>query len=188
MVASLRDHLVAPGPKRVLSLDGGGVKGIITIAFLEKIEEALRVQSGRGEEFRLSDYFDLVGGTSVGSLLALTLLQWLSAPKRRWEINSEVGTLEGELLGLTDVAGGARPMLSFVRYDARLERKWLSENCTAGRQVSDDYIAGLQQLDRPDMMDEMYRVGAVAAGKQVTPDDFPEEFELSDATQPMALT
>ena len=70
MPPTLEEHLFAKGPKRVLALDGGGVKGIVTIAFLEKIEELLRERSGRGDDFRLSDYFDLVGGTSVGSLLA----------------------------------------------------------------------------------------------------------------------
>jgi hypothetical protein len=40
---SLRDrHLFSAGPKRVLSLDGGGVRGIISLAFLERIETLLR--------------------------------------------------------------------------------------------------------------------------------------------------
>jgi hypothetical protein len=32
-------HLFGPGPKRVLSLDGGGVRGAISVAFLERIED-----------------------------------------------------------------------------------------------------------------------------------------------------
>jgi hypothetical protein len=35
-------HLFGPGPKRLLSLDGGGVRGALTVAFLEHIE-SLRV-------------------------------------------------------------------------------------------------------------------------------------------------
>jgi patatin-like phospholipase/acyl hydrolase len=31
-------RLFSPGPKRILSLDGGGVRGIIALAFLERIE------------------------------------------------------------------------------------------------------------------------------------------------------
>ena len=70
--ASERDrHLFAPGPKRILSLDGGGVRGVISIAYLERIEAILR---GRyGAEFRLCDYFDLIGGTSTGSIIATGL-------------------------------------------------------------------------------------------------------------------
>src|SRR5205823_6642362 len=32
-------HLYCPGPKRILALDGGGVRGAITVAFLEQIEK-----------------------------------------------------------------------------------------------------------------------------------------------------
>lgn len=387
---TLEEHLLAANTKRVLSLDGGGVRGIITIAFLERIEALLKQRSGRGNDFRLADYFDLVGGTSVGSILAtlialgypvadikklfrewcpaifrrpwlgipyftprfssaglkrrsrqilhegtletaplktglaiitkrvdtgspwvlsnnpkakfwndpadgsylgnrhyrvadlicastaapyffapkripigkkpglfidggvspfnnpalmlfmlaaikgygfqwgtgadhllivsvgtgsyrmalnpglftrsfstlfaaqalrgligdtealsLTLLQWLSAPKRPWEINAEIGTLEGELLGPTDQQGETKPLLSFVRYDAPLEQQWLRKTCGAdlGARLSHDYVSGLQQLDRPDLMDEMYRVGEHAAEAQITPDDFPAGFD-----------
>ena len=62
--------LMAPGPKRVLALDGGGIRGIITIAFLKEIERVLKERLGGANDFRLCDYVDLVGGTSVGSLLA----------------------------------------------------------------------------------------------------------------------
>jgi len=37
---SKRDvHLFGPGPKRILSLDGSGVRGTATVAFLERLEE-----------------------------------------------------------------------------------------------------------------------------------------------------
>ncbi|MFA5899351.1 MAG: patatin-like phospholipase family protein [Hyphomicrobium sp.] len=387
---ALEEHLFAADTKRILALDGGGVRGIITIAFLERIEALLKERSGRGNDFRLSDYFDLVGGTSVGSILAtlialgypvadikrlfiewcpsifrrpwlgipflsprfssaglkkktrrvlqegtlstaplktglaivtkridtgspwvlsnnprskywddpadasylgnrnyriadlirastaapyyfapkripisrqrglfvdggvspynnpsllmlmlagirgygyqwhlgadhllivsvgtgsyrvsykpgffsrnvstlfaaqalrgligdnetlsLTLLQWLSAPDRPWEINSEIGNLADELLGPADMGGEAKPLLSFVRYDARLEEKWLREACgqEVTRRLTSDYLAALQRLDRPDMLMEMYRVGAEAAAAQVTPDNFPSRFD-----------
>jgi patatin-like phospholipase len=397
MSLALEQHLFAPGPKRILALDGGGVKGIITIAFLEKIEEILRERSGRGNDFRLSDYFDLVGGTSVGSLLAtlialgypvseiksmfnawtpqifrhpwpaipllsprfssrglkrrarkllgehtledadlrtglaiitkrvdtgspwvltnnprakywndpadgsylgnrhyriadlvcastaapyyfapkrirmvarasrpkiepglfvdggvspfnnpalmllmlagikgygfhwhlganhlfmvsvgtgsyrmpvrpnflmrhipgyfaataihglaadsdmlsLTLLQWLSAPKRPWEINSEIGTMQGELLGPADQNADPKPLLAFVRYDTRLEVPWLTTTIGARlrQTINERFIEGLKQLDRPEMMEQMYRVGSLAAADQVTPDDFLQRFD-----------
>jgi uncharacterized protein len=65
----LRDwHLFGPGPKRILSLDGGGVRGAITVAFLERIESVLSERFGN--PIRLGDWFDLVGGTSTGALIA----------------------------------------------------------------------------------------------------------------------
>jgi hypothetical protein len=65
----LRDwHLFSKGPKRILALDGGGVRGAITVAFLERVESVLSERLGH--EVRLGDWFDLVGGTSTGALIA----------------------------------------------------------------------------------------------------------------------
>jgi uncharacterized protein len=61
-------HLFGPGPKRILSLDGGGVRGAISVAFLERIEAI--ISERLGTEARLGDWFDLVGGTSTGALIA----------------------------------------------------------------------------------------------------------------------
>jgi hypothetical protein len=400
---TLEQHLFAQGRKRVLALDGGGVKGIITIAFLEQMEQVLKERSGRGNDFRLSDYFDLVGGTSVGSLLAtlialghsvseikamfnawapgifrhpwpaipllsprfssrglqkyarellnertledadlktglaivtkrvdtgspwvltnnprakywndppdgsylgnrhyriadvvcastaapyyfspksiqmvpsgtrpkvppglfvdgavspfnnpalmllmlagisgygfqwelgadhlfmvsvgtgtyrlpvkpnflmrhipayfavtaiqglsadsdqlsLTLLQWLSAPKRPWEINSEIGDMHGELLGLADRSANPKPLLAFVRYDTKLELSWLTATFgkRLGAPISEAYVERIRQLDRPDMMEQMYSVGVLSALDQVTADDFPAEFDPPPATE-----
>ncbi|XP_026384418.1 patatin-like protein 2 [Papaver somniferum] len=51
----------------VLSMDGGGVKGIIPGVILAFIEAEL--QKLDGEEVRLADYFDVVAGTSTGGLI-----------------------------------------------------------------------------------------------------------------------
>ncbi len=64
-------HLFGPGPKRLLSLDGGGVRGGLTVAFLERIELLLSEHYGR--DIRLGDHFDLVGGTSTGAIIAGSL-------------------------------------------------------------------------------------------------------------------
>src|SRR6476620_904344 len=62
-------HLFAPGPKRLLALDGGGVRGAITVAFLERIEQVLCKHLNK-TEVHLGDWFDLIGGTSTGSIIA----------------------------------------------------------------------------------------------------------------------
>jgi len=45
--ASRDRHLFGPGPKRILSLDGGGVRGVVSVAFLERIEAILIARAGR---------------------------------------------------------------------------------------------------------------------------------------------
>jgi len=69
---SSRDrHLFGPGPKRILSLDGGGVRGVIAVAFLQRIEAVLA--GSAAPETTLSDHFDLIGGTSTGAIIATGL-------------------------------------------------------------------------------------------------------------------
>ena len=43
-------------PKRILSLDGGGIRGILTLEYLAVIEDMLKKRSGRND-FLLCDYF-----------------------------------------------------------------------------------------------------------------------------------
>jgi hypothetical protein len=54
-----------PLRRRILALDGGGIKGVLAAAFLETVEEA----TGK----RIADHFDLVAGTSTGGIIALGL-------------------------------------------------------------------------------------------------------------------
>jgi hypothetical protein len=59
-------------PKRILSLDGGGIRGILTLEYLAVIENMLKKRSGKND-LVLCDYFDLIGGTSTGSIIAAGL-------------------------------------------------------------------------------------------------------------------
>jgi len=56
---------VPPGGIRVLSLDGGGTRGLLAIEMLKGLEAA----SGR----RVHELFDVIGGTSTGGIIALAL-------------------------------------------------------------------------------------------------------------------
>jgi len=60
-------------PKRILALDGGGLRGIVTLGFLARIEALLRDRHQAGEDFRLCHYFDLIAGTSTGAIIAAAL-------------------------------------------------------------------------------------------------------------------
>jgi len=78
---SVSDRISRPGPKKILSLDGGGVRGVLTLSFLKRIENELRGRLGGGPDFRLSDYFDLIGGTSTGAIIAAGLALGFSVEK-----------------------------------------------------------------------------------------------------------
>jgi hypothetical protein len=59
------------GPKRILALDGGGIRGILTLQFLQSLESLIKARFG--DKTLLCDYFDLIGGTSTGSIIAAGL-------------------------------------------------------------------------------------------------------------------
>lgn len=60
-------------PFRILSIDGGGIKGIYPAAILSEIEK--RFLGGRP----IGPYFDLIAGTSTGGIVALGLAKGLTA-------------------------------------------------------------------------------------------------------------
>lgn len=57
----------------ILSIDGGGMKGIVSALVLIELEDILKKYTGANTVY-LVDYFDLIAGTSTGSILAALLL------------------------------------------------------------------------------------------------------------------
>ena len=73
------DHLRSDGtPKRILALDGGGLRGMLSLGILQRIEATLRERHGGGADFRLSHYFDLIAGTSTGAIIAAALARGMA--------------------------------------------------------------------------------------------------------------
>nr|CAB3495704.1 unnamed protein product [Digitaria exilis] len=72
MAGSVVGEPVVPGERvTVLTIDGGGVRGLIPgtiLAFLEA-----KLQELDGPEARLADYFDCIAGTSTGGLITAML-------------------------------------------------------------------------------------------------------------------
>jgi patatin-like phospholipase/acyl hydrolase len=63
--------MAKPKFTRILSIDGGGIRGIIPGQILVKIEEKLQAKK---EGARIADYFDLFVGTSTGGILTCAYL------------------------------------------------------------------------------------------------------------------
>jgi Patatin-like phospholipase len=58
---------------RIVSLDGGGVRGISALVILEEIMKEVRRRENLKDVPLPCDYFDLIGGTSTGGLIAIML-------------------------------------------------------------------------------------------------------------------
>ncbi|MBK1632644.1 hypothetical protein CKO31_18230 [Thiohalocapsa halophila] len=75
-ISTLAESLgIRPKPYRILTLDGGGVRGIIPVLWLERLEKYLG-----GPVYT---HFDLIAGTSVGAILGCAFAQGMTASEVR---------------------------------------------------------------------------------------------------------
>jgi len=63
--------------KRILALDGGGIRGVFTLEILLRMQTLLREHYG-APEMVLADHFDLFAGTSTGAIIATSLCWGMS--------------------------------------------------------------------------------------------------------------
>ena len=80
--------------RKLLALDGGGIRGMVALGVLERMEEHLKNRLGRksDENFRLCDYFDYIAGTSTGAIIAACLAWGMSVKEIRY-FYEEKGTM-----------------------------------------------------------------------------------------------
>jgi len=69
MTQTLEQRIKSPGPKKILSCDGGGILGLMSVEILARLEADLRAETGK-PDLLLCDYFDFVCGTSTGAIIA----------------------------------------------------------------------------------------------------------------------
>ena len=69
---SLVERIERPSQKKLLAIDGGGIRGVLALEVLQTIEDTLRPKQD-GEKFRLANYFDYIAGTSTGGIIAAGL-------------------------------------------------------------------------------------------------------------------
>jgi len=73
----LSDRLESKGPRKLLAIDGGGIRGVLSLLILAKIESLLIAESRR-PDYRPADYFDYVAGTSTGGIIAAGVAMGMS--------------------------------------------------------------------------------------------------------------
>src|ERR1700688_4402869 len=66
---TLQERISNNGQKKLLALDGGGIRGVITLEILANIERLLR-ERDENANLVLADYFDYIAGTSTGAIIA----------------------------------------------------------------------------------------------------------------------
>lgn len=109
----------------ILSIDGGGVRGVIPSTILEFLEKGLKELDG--PEIALADYFDIIAGTSTGGLLT-AMLTMPDAARRRPKYSAaqitqtylaEAATIFPQRTGYMAAGRTLLAMLSGPRYSGR---------------------------------------------------------------------
>jgi uncharacterized protein len=77
---NLIERIEQQGPKKLLAIDGGGIRGVLALEVLQKVEDLLKAKSGKAD-FRLAEYFDYIAGTSTGGIIAAGLSIGMSVKK-----------------------------------------------------------------------------------------------------------
>jgi len=81
---------IQPTPRaRLLSFDGGGIRGLFALQYAKRIETLLREKTGN-PDMVLADHFHYVGGTSTGAIIA-AFVSWglpVAEIERLYRINA----------------------------------------------------------------------------------------------------
>jgi uncharacterized protein len=86
---SVEKVLNRQGSRKLLALDGGGIRGLISIEVLAELESQIKaglVSTGKltaNDPFVLADYFDYIAGTSTGAIIATALSTGMSVDEIR---------------------------------------------------------------------------------------------------------
>jgi uncharacterized protein len=82
MTDRVSQRMSAPGPKKILACDGGGILGLMSVEILAKLEGELRAKTGN-PKLVLADWFDFVCGTSTGAIVATCVATGMSTERIR---------------------------------------------------------------------------------------------------------
>ncbi|HWF78233.1 MAG TPA: patatin-like phospholipase family protein [Caulobacteraceae bacterium] len=133
----LRSYETRTGPKRILAIDGGGVRGALAVGLIDNIERALRHKLGR-KDLVLADYFDLIGGTSTGAIIAAGLALGRSA--------DQLAELYRTLGPRVFHGGGFRVPLIQPRFDPRKLEQVITEELGQATLGTADWKTGFAAI------------------------------------------
>jgi hypothetical protein len=90
-------------------------------------------------------------------------MQWLGDCPDPWPINSEVGSLAGEL-------PPERRWFRFMRYDVQLEQPWIASKLDMP--LSEAVVTSYRNMDDPAIIESIYLLAVEAAKRQVKVEHF----------------
>lgn len=123
---------------KILSLDGGGIRGIITCVILKYIEEQL--QKLDNPNAKIGDYFDLIAGTSTGGILASILLYPDSNKKAKYSVETALDLYAKHGESIFNVSFWQQLINPFGLFNERISQKALErqlENVFGNLEIKD---------------------------------------------------
>lgn len=192
--------------KRILAIDGGGMRAVLTAQMLKRVESIIREKTGNPDAV-LRDHFHLVGGTSTGSMVSALIALGHSAAeieelylkvgnqvfqkqpfrfgvfRSRYTVEAIEGALK-ELLGaersLEDVA---RLGIGYTAVSKRLDTAsvWPIDNNPEGAYFGDDSVT--EYIPNKD-----YKLWRAVRASAAAPGTFaPEIFKVAEDQQGLFL-
>jgi hypothetical protein len=164
-----REH--SSGQKRILALDGGGIRGVISLEILLRMEEQLRKEMNE-PGLVLADYFDYIAGTSTGAIIAtgLALGKQVSEIRDKYHelgqaaFRSSIGawlklarysdkSVHQQLVGFLGddlILGDPRleTLLLIVMHSTETDSPWLLSNCTKAKYNRTERLLPQAKRDR----------------------------------------
>lgn len=130
------------GERYILSIDGGGIRGIIPAVLLSSMNSYLR---SKGDMKPLYSHFDLIAGTSTGALLSLGLaMKDVNVRKEEGDECAVTRRVRSGLFGYADVTDGyiertADPSCFKSLYTDNARKIFSSKNRLFGSVFTDKY-------------------------------------------------
>ena len=142
-------------------------------------DKILLVSVGTGSATTAIRRSEIAAAHAFRSLLSLmddvagmqeAFLQWMSASPTARKIDSELGTLDGDLLG-------GKALLSYARYDINLGPAGIEE--LLGKAAAATIpVENLTAMDAPENMRDLHRLGVAGGLRDVKDEHFPRPFDL----------
>ena len=147
-------------------------------------DKLLLVSVGTGSTDAVIRKSTLAAGHAVSALMSVvrdcallqeTMLQWMSASATARPIDREIGDLDEDILGGT-------PLLRYLRYDVDLGPENIQQ--LDGALTDKDRVGSLGEMDAPENMEILHRLGLLAGRRDVAASHFESIFDLPKMNGP----